>query len=299
MMDQLWESIKPAIVSAIHAQNKKITKETLDGMRDAFMMRDMRDLFHPDDGVTTDVNKVKNKSIVLEIETSQKGSHYMGTDNHTVATDLTTQSEFPVYQIIFEDTRQKLIFEFVGDDHEKLKSELEKIYPGCTIKQSHDDYTIGKYGYTNYKESSNEFDKMQATLDKVDHRLAIQCVKKKLEDIDGTDRKATRLKMEKKDMRSDMVFGHISIHINIANLININDNHGEININNIQPTREELHQQWVEANPPDKGEKSSDYYGRVKSCVTNPLGTVKHAQITESNGYRRKKKSSGIVWLPT
>ena len=59
-------------------------------------------------------------------------------------------SEFPIYQVIFEDRVQKLVFEYLGEDHKMINDELSKLYPGCTIKRSYDDVIVNM-AYANYK----------------------------------------------------------------------------------------------------------------------------------------------------
>jgi hypothetical protein len=296
-MDELWKSVESAIVAQVHAKNKKMQPATLDVIRKAFMNMKLSELFHPGDGITSDINSIMDKSFILEIRTSPTDNKYVGFDHSTNASELSSRCEFPVYQIIFEDTRQKLIFEFVGDDHEKLKSELEKIYPGCPIEQSNDDYTIGKRDYASYKETSSEFTKMQNTLDKIDHKLAYQCIKKELSSVDGTRRRATRFKLENKNHITDMVFGQIHININIENF-NGDIIHGDqINIHNASsPTQEGLHKTCIENNPPMKNEYSKQYHTRISDMLDNPLSIHKQARIMRALKYQCEKKRKGVLW---
>ena len=294
-MDQLWPELSAAIRQRMHSINRDPTPELLEKIRQLVISGMDNELFDPGDNVTDDINNVLSRRVVIEIDTPQK--HYAGYHHETGAGEMATRCGFPVYQIIFEDREQKLVFEFVGDDHEKLKTELEKIYPGCPIGQAHDDYTIGKTRYANYKEASSEFDKMRTTLDKIDHKLAYQCHKKELSPVNGTNRMATRMKLQPIPRISDMVFGTMVFNINIANNMMVG-NHNNMHVNQpAVPSREDLHRQWIENNPPGVCEGSSVYYTRAKQALVKACSLKKQSAFLQDIGYYQKHTGSVRTWV--
>ena len=296
-MEALWPAIELAITKEYHKNNLKVPPEVIEHMRMGYTKHRDIELFDPKDNITDDVGSVQDKKIIIEIET-KSANHYAGYDEFTAASELTSRCEFPVYQIIFEDINQRLIFEFVGDNHKKLKAELEKIYPGCHIEQSHDDYTIGNRGYQNYEHASSEFDRMRNILDKVDHKLAYQCHKKELGPVTGSDRLATRMKLQNRERITDMVFGHITVNItHIENFTHIAGNQIINNNYNDARDRTDIHRDCLSTNPPHVGEYAKQYYDRVSALMDDPLTIYRQAKLLRELGYKSEKKTKGTIWF--
>ena len=96
----------------------------------------------------------------------------------------------------------------------------------------------------------------------------------------------------------------IKIVINVENLYLGTCINGNYNIvgdhNHLEhkeaKSREQLHREWIEANPVGEGELSSKYRARLAKHVTNPYCSRQLAPILKSLGYKRIKKESGIYW---
>jgi hypothetical protein len=207
-----------------------------------------------------------------------------------------TNKQHSIYQIIFENNAQKLVFEYVGTDYTQLEIELAKLYPGTRIGKSYDDIVVSK-DYVNYNDMSDEFDNMKSMLAKINPIMAKQCIRKELETVNGVTTKAIRSRIEPLEHTTLM----FPIVINV-----VNGNNNKCNIitggNNNQitdeaKTREQLHRDWIIANPVQEGEFSQEYYNRLKQHVANPLCQKQHAPILRELGYTYDRTNKRRRWI--
>lgn len=268
---------------------KKYAEHAINEIRKVAMYDQLKEESH-----STDVKDIITKKFIIELD-----PHYVGFQSHrNMAEFVKRNSQYPIYQIIFEDTSQKLVFEYLGTEHKQLEEELSKIYPNTKIDRSYDDVVVG-VAYANYRVMKNGFDQLKAQLKEIDPIMAKQCKEKPLENIRGTTKRAIKSRLVPRQETRDM----ISLIINYTDnstIVNaetyINDNHGNITINQTK-TREQIHKEWIEANPVREGEYSSQYYDRLKHYVTHPLSIQQHVRILRSVGYIKNQTRKGIIWI--
>jgi len=242
-----------------------------------------------------DTTSIDNDKFIVQLKMRGIKPKYMGLHNHTdVMNTATNYPNYHIYQIVFEDRNQKLIFEYTGDEYQRLEDELYKLYPGASITQSRHDIVVGK-AYANYKLMVEEFDIMKYNLSLVDERLSRQCIQKGLHDIAGSDKRAICSLVEPnmnayKSMKITIEHMELNMVINIGN--------GNItNFNKPVKTREQTHTEWIRNNPPGVDEPSSKYRERLSLSVDNPYCSRQLAPILRSMGYDRDKRKNNMYWI--
>lgn len=203
-----------------------------------------------------------------------------------------TNKQHSIYQIIFENNAQKLVFEYVGTEYTQLEIELAKLYPGTRIGKSYDDIVVSK-DYVNYNDMSDEFDNMKARLAKINPIMAKQCIRKELETVNGVTTKAIRSRIE--PLEHTTLMFPIVINVVNGNNVQIGDGNNVMNVNDT-PSYRDIHKDWIVANPIRKGELSSQYYNRVTESIENPVKLYEHTNILKELGYKKIKMSAGNTW---
>jgi len=240
----------------------------------------------------------KNITDVLDSEfIAEILNYYVGFQSHRNMNNLA--QNHTVYQVIMENQRQKLVFEYFGEDYNKLEGELTKMYENAIITKSNKNVVINR-AYDNYETMNSEFFSMVERLNVIDPKLASMCREKRLESVNGSDKRAIRSLIEPVGNSMNMcrlVINHIdNTVINPTQCIIGDNNCGDINIKE-DKSKTQLHTEWVESNPVNHGELSSQYLKRLKREVVNPLGKNKHADVLKSLGYVVVKQSNGHTWV--
>ena len=238
------------------------------------------------------VNDVMGHDFIAEVQFDNPT--YLGFDSPRNMSNFVNRFHmYPTYQIIFEDKQQKLVFQYVGDDHIQLERELAKLYPRTKIDRTYDDIIIG-IAYPNYELMNSEFDNMKHNLTDINPVIARQCVRKELEHIEGVARQAIKSRLIPQRSLSIMI--HID-ELNITNCALVGTmNGGNINMKKTA-SREELHSEWVRNNPPGKDEQTSLYYKRAKGCLANACRIQTHAQLMLSLGYDQIHPGKKRYWV--
>jgi len=235
----------------------------------------------------TDVSHI-SKEYVVELD-----PYYIGFQSPINMNEFVKRnSVHPIYQIIFEDTAQKLIFEYVGVNYRKLEDELNKLYPGTKIDRSYDDIVVSQ-AYCNYNVMTNELENMKYRLKLVDPVLSKQCIKKELQPVNGTSRMAIKSRVEPRDYATSML--NIVVNVIKGNVVVIGNNN-TVNCE-AKPSREQLHKEWIVKNPPGSEELSSKYYDKLKRSIVSPVSIQQHANILRDLDYQRIRNERGSIWV--
>jgi hypothetical protein len=247
--------------------------------------------------ITDDIKKIMHDQYTAEMY--QK---YLGfKSNVTNMCQFVRENvDHPIFQAVLVDKHQQLIFKYSGDDHKQLNSELSNMYPKAVISHSFDNVIVG-LGYENYHDAYNEFTDLKTRLTP---NIAKQCHAIELQKIGNSDKLGILYRIESKPVIGDMyptVINYIDKRIMVNgdhNTVQVGD-HNVVN-NHLTPlSRDDIHREWVENNPPTEGEKSRDYYNRAKLLLAKPLSETQHGTLVKSLGYISHRKSSGRHWSHT
>lgn len=237
---------------------------------------------------STDISQVQNEYLI-EID-----PHYIGFKSPINMNEFVRKnSTHPIYQIIFEDTAQKLIFEYVGTDYKMLEVELAKLYPNTKIDRTYDDVVVNQ-AHSDYTVMNNELQCMKNRLKVINPILAKQCIKKELQLVNGTCRKAIKSRLEPRERATAMLSIVVNVIRGDKNILIIGNNN---TVQQEKKSREELHKEWIINNPPRMDEPSSKYYNRLKNGVTNPVSVQNHANILRELNYKRIRNEKGSIWV--
>ena len=211
------------------------------------------------------------------------------------------KSEYPIYQIVFEDRIQQLVFEYTGDDQKGLEEQLHMIYPAAKISTIFGDYMIS-IPCSNYDNATDEIERMKAIISKNNKAMANEIRLKPLVKIDGSTKRAFKSRMPH-DVKglADMKKFVINITIN-DNRRYINKAHnmmvGNNNTMNVTETKskEHLHKEWIMNNPPEITEGSKAYHERSKLSLSDSCSIKQQAKFLRELNYASKRIEKGVVW---
>ena len=223
---------------------------------------------------------------------------YFGFTQIEMLSSFAHRQPHAVYQIVFPDNPQMMMFRYTGEDKDSLTVELQKRYPNAKICYTYGDVVINNGGdnlFNNNDDVCIEYGDMIEELEKTKPELVADCAQKPLKYIKEIGARIIRSQISPHEQYRDIRDVIINLNLTINNAGRDMFNGGENHVENNEgvPTHEQIHQAWIEANPVHKGEYSQQYYDRLKQSVVNPVGISKHTRILRDIGYVQSKTGNG------